>query len=425
VSGRLVGRYLIAASSIPGHVTPLVEVGGDLSRRGHEVAVLTGAEYADGAVDRGLRALVVHASARPRRARKVPRGPALARRLACGRADLSSVFIEPMAAQSAALHDVLADEHFDAVLCDIGFTGALPMLLKGRPRPWIVACGVGPLTLSSLDTPPFGVGWQPNPFVGYRAMGWVVRNVLFGDVQARFDESLHQLGAPRSPVFVTDWPRLADRLLQFSVPALEYRRRDLPATVDFTGPVVPPVAASRRRSGHGTVVHVTQGTWDNLDLTELILPTLRGLAHRNDLHVVATTGGSGTMSALGDVPRNARVVDYLPYERLLPDVDAMVTNGGFGGVQHALLHGIPLVLAGDRSDKPEVAARVAYAGAGIDLRTSRPSPQAVADAVRRVLADPSYRRAAQRIAREMQCYNAFDSIADTLDGLSQKRLITE
>ena len=36
----------------------------------------------------------------------------------------------------------------------------------------------------------------------------------------------------------------------------------------------------------------------------------------------------------------------------------MLTNGGYGGVQYALAHGVPLVVAGDTEDKPEVAARV-------------------------------------------------------------------
>ena len=40
----------------------------------------------------------------------------------------------------------------------------------------------------------------------------------------------------------------------------------------------------------------------------------------------------------------------------------MVTNGGYGGVQQALANGVPLVVAGDSEDKPEVAARVAVVG---------------------------------------------------------------
>ena len=53
----------------------------------------------------------------------------------------------------------------------------------------------------------------------------------------------------------------------------------------------------------------------------------------------------------------------------------MVTNGGYGGVQFALAHGVPLVVAGDHEDKPETAARVAGSGVGRNLKTGRPTPR--------------------------------------------------
>ena len=62
-----------------------------------------------------------------------------------------------------------------------------------------------------------------------------------------------------------------------------------------------------------------------------------------------------------------RVAGFLPYAALLPRVDLMVTNGGWGGTLAALSHGIPLVIAGGDLDKPEIAARVAWTGAGVNL----------------------------------------------------------
>ena len=69
----------------------------------------------------------------------------------------------------------------------------------------------------------------------------------------------------------------------------------------------------------------------------------------------------------------------------------MVTNGGYGGVQMALSQGVPLVVAGTTEDKPEVAARVAWSGAGINLKTAAPTPAQVRDAVRALLDDQRYR----------------------------------
>jgi len=55
------------------------------------------------------------------------------------------------------------------------------------------------------------------------------------------------------------------------------------------------------------------------------------------------------------------------------------------------------VVAGNTEDKPEVAARVAWTGAGIDLRTGAPTAGAVRAAVRDVLNDGSYLSAARTL----------------------------
>lgn len=87
---------------------------------------------------------------------------------------------------------------------------------------------------------------------------------------------------------------------------------------------------------------------------------------------------------------NARLTSFVSYSDLLPHCDVFITNGGFGGVQLALSHGIPLVVAGSTEDKPEVAARVEWAGCGNNLRTGTPTPQALLAAVRTILCDDAY-----------------------------------
>src|SRR4029453_7192269 len=97
---------------------------------------------------------------------------------------------------------------------------------------------------------------------------------------------------------------------------------------------------------------------------------IAGLADQPVL-VVCTTGGAPP-SVLGPLPANARAASFLPHALLLPLVDVMVTNGGWGGVLAALQAGVPLVVAGRSLDKPEVARRVAWTKAGLNLRTDRP-----------------------------------------------------
>lgn len=53
------------------------------------------------------------------------------------------------------------------------------------------------------------------------------------------------------------------------------------------------------------------------------------------------------MARLGIVPAaNARVVEYVLFDELLPRADLLVTNGGFGGTQLAFAAGVPLVMCG-------------------------------------------------------------------------------
>lgn len=166
-----------------------------------------------------------------------------------------------------------------------------------------------------------------------------------------------------------------------------------------------------------TVVHVTQGTHDNVDLDHLIGPSLRGLKGRDDVLVIASTGGRHDNSSRITVPRNARVTDWVSYSQLMPHVDVMITNGGYGGVHHALTHAVPLIVAGETSDKAEVAARVAHAGVGINLGTPTPTATQVAAAVDDVLGDPRYRNAARRLSEEIAGSTALQAIADRLAGL--------
>jgi UDP:flavonoid glycosyltransferase YjiC (YdhE family) len=151
------------------------------------------------------------------------------------------------------------------------------------------------------------------------------------------------------------------------------------------------------------VVFITQGTVAT-DPAGLVRPAVRGLADSEVLLVVAT-GGHDPDEALGPQrPANTRAARFIPYNDVLPLTDVMVTNGGFGGAVAALAHGVPLVVCGNSEDKREVAARVAWSGAGIALNTGHPRPDRVRRAVREVLSAPAYRARAGQIAAAHENY---------------------
>jgi UDP:flavonoid glycosyltransferase YjiC (YdhE family) len=151
---------------------------------------------------------------------------------------------------------------------------------------------------------------------------------------------------------------------------------------------------------------VTQGTIANLDFADLIEPTLQALAEFPGL-VVAATGRAG---GVRDVPENARVAEFIPFDELLQHADVLVTNGGFGAVQQALRHGVPMVAAGLSEEKQENNVRLAATGAAVNLATNRPAADDVRKAVDTVVSTDSYKANAQRLAAEYAKLNALEEI---------------
>jgi MGT family glycosyltransferase len=206
-----------------------------------------------------------------------------------------------------------------------------------------------------------------------------------------------------------------------TIPEFEYHRSDLPDHVRFVGAVTPEPTERfvaprwwKELSTDRPVVHVTQGTIDNADLTRLIEPTIEAFSDEN-VTLVVTTGGRPVSQLRNPLRPNVFAAEFIPHDVLLPLVDVMVTNGGYGAVQRALMTGVPLVVAGNTEDKPEVAARVEYFGAGVNLRTGVPTSGEVRRAVRAVLNDGSYREAAATLQTAYARRDGVAEIGDLID----------
>jgi MGT family glycosyltransferase len=96
-------------------------------------------------------------------------------------------------------------------------------------------------------------------------------------------------------------------------------------------------------------------------------------------------------------PDNVIVRPYVPQLKLLGHVDAVVCHGGHNTTCEALAHGLPLVIAPIKDDQPIVADQVVAAGAGLRVKFGRVGPDELRAAVRRVLDEPSFRAAAERV----------------------------
>lgn len=422
--------YLLCASPIQGHVAPLIAIARDLVARGHDVTVLTGSRFRDAVAAAGAdhRALGGLADFDDRDIQD--HLPDRDRHRGIGKLqyDIQTIFIRPIPDQLRAVEAAVADLAPDAILVDAAFAGVVPLLLDDpASRPAVLAAGVVPLSQSSTDVAPYGLGLAPKGGamgrLRNRFLNALVQRVVFRGTQRLANETMRAVGRPELDAFVLDFSRRFDRFLQLSPAEFEYPRSDLSSNVRFVGTVLPPAPVAgelpewwSELDGGRPVVHVTQGTIDNKDFDRLVRPTLDALADRDVLVVVAT--GGRPVEELGELPGNARAAEFLPYDLLLPRTDVFVTNAGFGGTQYALSHGVPLVAAGDTEDKPEVSMRAEWAGVGVNLRTGTPTAEAVRTGVERVLADRGYRDRARALAARIREYDTFGEIEAELEAAS-------
>jgi UDP:flavonoid glycosyltransferase YjiC (YdhE family) len=377
-------EILIASLSPLGHIGPLLNVAQGLVDRGDRVTVLTSAQHAAKirAVGATPRAIPAEADFDVTRLDIDLPGRADTSGIKRVNFDIVRLFVQPMPHQARVLAELMAGTRFDAVIVDAGFFGILPFLLGDRDaRPPVLAYTTTPLMVTSRDTAPSGMGLPPSSSmlgrVRNRALTVLSQKVLLRQSQNAANYLLDRLNSRRLPMFILDSGLLADRYISPTVPEFDYPRSDLPSHVRYVGAVHQPPSQGFRLppwwsalDGDRPVVHVTQGT---------------------------------------------NVAEHIPHDLLLPKVDVMVTNGGYGAVQRALSTGVPLVVAGNTEDKPEVAARVAWTGAGINLRTGTPTSSAVRAAVREVLNDGRYLRNARKLEAAFARRNGVAEIAALVD----------
>jgi UDP:flavonoid glycosyltransferase YjiC (YdhE family) len=425
-------KIIVTATPSEGHVAPLAAIATDLTERGHEVLFYTGSRFEERVRRTGARFVSFPAEVDDEQDLSVidPGYAGLAPfdRMAF---NLKHLFFDPAPVHDKRLQELLADFPATVVIGELSTVGTLPMALRaprGR-RPLLVQIGIAPPTFDSVDTAPFGPGLLPpvtaEERAGYDEMRTRTR-AMFADAHTYMEDVFTSMGVKLPDFIFNAWATIPDHLLQLTVPAFEYPRSDAPEGFRFIGALPAGPDADFERpdwwcdlSSGRPVVVVTQGTVANDDLSGLVVPTLRALADADVTVVAATARPDGPdlvrAEMAGTVPGNVHLAGFVPFEHLLPFADVLVTNAGYGGVQTALRHGVPLVVGGETEDKPEVAARVEWSGTGINLRTSRPETAAVRAAVDTVLNEPRYRQRARVMQNQMAEHRPFDTIAEIVE----------
>ncbi|MHC4174254.1 MAG: glycosyltransferase [Planctomycetota bacterium] len=418
-------RFLMWTGAATGHVTPSMPIARELVECGHEIAWITGRQYQASVESCG-------ATFHPYPKELDPDGmeiydffPELKRLkgLAQMKYWIKHVFLDACSRSIETIDEVLADFSADVLLGDTIAFG-LYFCSEKRGLPFALI-SLLPLAMPSRDIAPWGLGLLPGKSIvtktRNRLLNWLVAHIALRDITTYANRTLRKLGLEQlnGPFFYSMFEN-SQLFLHLSTPAFEYPRAEQDEKLHYVGPILPlpnptfqPPLWWSDLDDPRPVILVNQGTIAK-DLNDLVVPTIAGLRSERML-VVAVPVEEGQ---LGERPENTRTEPFIPFGHLLPYVDVMVTNGGYGGTQRALAQGIPLVVSGETDDKMEVAARVEWSGAGINLRKKRPSADEIRNAVKEVLANPTYRENAKRIQADFAKYNAPAKAAELLEALA-------
>jgi MGT family glycosyltransferase len=419
-------HVLVAVTPIDGHAKPMLTVAVHLKRSGHKVTFNSGESYRSQAEASGLDFVPLFGKASQESLNQVllDRQKELTGDLIeLINFDVKHIFGDTIPDQYKGLRDIAEKEPVDIILADAFFFGIFPYLLGPKElRPPIISFGTFAMMLQTEESS-FLTGVDRSPEGRRRNKEHNEQQIKdLNPANEHVNAILKSVGSrPMPGFFINDAFTLADLHLQCGTREFEFGLEEIPAKMRFVGPLAPPLKADvqsprwlEKLDNSKPVVFVTQGTVANLNFDQLLNPTLAGLADE-DVTVVATAGG-GEVSDI-QLQQNAHIDKYLPYDRILSKTAVFVTNAGYNGVQQALSMGVPVVAAGATEDKPQVAARLEWTGAGIDLKTGNPTPEQIRDAVRTILSDSKYGKRAKELQKDYAKVDALKSIAAAVEGL--------
>lgn len=330
--------------------------------------------------------------------------------------DMINAFILRSTEYYADISEIYKSFPFDIFIADNCFTG-IPFI-KDKIGVPIIAIGVLPLTETSKDLAPVGLGITPaTTWFGRRKqdlLRFMADRVLFRKPNQLMRKLLKQHGIESGKTNIFDLvSRKSTLLLQSGTPGFEYKRSDLSSNVRFIGPLLPFTGRKKvapwkdaRLGLYKKVILVTQGTVEK-DPEKIIVPVLEAFKDSEYL-VVATTGGSRTKELQSRYPQfNIIVEDFIPFADIMPHADVYITNGGYGGVMLGIENKLPMVVAGVHEGKNEINARIGYFNLGINLGTEKPTPGQMKIAVEKVLAGNSYKMNVETLSREFSQYDPY------------------
>jgi len=208
-----------------------------------------------------------------------------------------------------------------------------------------------------------------------------------------------------SRLFAGDLPHFDDSYVYVGPPVHERKE-----TVDFP---LERIVGKR-------VLYISLGTvFGSRDLT-LYQAFFDAFARWDGVVVMAAYGVDTTAWRM---PANFIVRPYVPQGEILKHATAAITHAGMNSISDLLAAEVPFVCLPLGADQPALAARAQALGAAISLEPAGVTAEELAQAIDRVLAEPSWRANIHAVAESFRAAGGYPKAVDEIFRLKRERRI--
>jgi len=406
-------HFGIISPPVPGHLNPLSALGRELQTRGHRVTVFHMPDLAEKVQSEGLEFWAIGQSDHPRGslpaslARLGDRSGFAALRFtidAVARTTTMMCRDGPEALRSAGVDVLLVDQMEPA-------GGSIAEYLG---LPFVTICNALAINRDPMAPPPFSpwTYWD-SPFaqwrnrLGYRISDWLTSPIAEAVAHYRREWNL-----PPQRVPDDSFSRLA-QICQMPQ-AFDFPRRELPEYFHYVGPLrrpaITPIPFPWEALDGRPLIYASLGTLQNS--REAVFRCIANACQDLDVQLVISHGGCLTPDQIAAFPAGPVLRGYVPQTELLPKAALTITHAGLNTVLDSLTFGVPVVAIPITYEQPAIARRIEWTGTGRSIEFRRLSPDILREAITDVLRDSGFRRAADRVSRDIANAGGVSRAAD-------------
>lgn len=191
-------------------------------------------------------------------------------------------------------------------------------------------------------------------------------------------------------------------------------------TFHFVGPTIKPEGLRGDypfdAAGPGSVVYISLGTLHrgSAAFFRECFDAFAGMPAR----FILSVGKQTDVQALGEVPPNFIVRQFVPQLEVLQRAAVFITHGGMNSVLEGLYCGVPLIVIPQQIEQLTIGLNVAGQGAGLVLRGhlsgKRVTSGELRHALERVMAEPRFREAAATLQKSLRETGGYREAADQI-----------